>query len=151
MSLGCGHKTSETHEFIGSFYANDCGVSHGGFEWAGDYTASLSVTGTKGRLILTFDIGLGDPLKVHNFNISDFRDLGTSLSFRLEGKSTQLVWVEKDNIWDGTHDSRFIGNNSDQASEQVGHLPIEVFYGFRSHYYVELRLRAAPTGSSLLE
>lgn len=151
MILGCGFKPSETHEFLGSFYANDCGESHGGFEWAGGYTASLNVTGTKGRLILTFDIGLGDPLEVHNFNISDFRDLGTSLSFRLEGKTARLVWVEKDAIWDGTYDAHFVGNKSDRMSEQVGHLPIEVFNGFRSHYYVELRLQAAPAGSFMLD
>ena len=33
----CGPSSSK--EYFGEFYANDCGVSHGGFEWAGGYTA----------------------------------------------------------------------------------------------------------------
>jgi len=138
--LGACHK-SPKKEFSGSFYANDCGVSHGGFEWAGGYKASLVISGSKGDLILTFEIGLGDPLTVHQFSISDFAEAAGSMTFRIEGKAATLVFIETDTIWNGDYNNHFIANKSDEPSERIGALPIEPFYGFKSHYYIELRLK----------
>ena len=140
LGLGaCG--SSVSREYFGEFYANDCGVSHGGFEWAGEYTASLMVKGNKGRLYVSFSVGLGDYLKKHEFEVTDFVETGSRMSFRLEGKPAYLVLVEEDRIWNGTYNGYFVANNSDQASEQIGQIPISVFPGYRAHYYIELRLK----------
>lgn len=145
---GC-HKSSK-EDFFGSFYANDCGVSHGGFEWAGGYKASLVVSGNKGDLTLTFEIGLGDPLTVHQFSISDFVEAAGNMTFKIEGKAATLVLVENDTIWNGEYSNHFVANKSDDLSEKIGSLPIEPFYGFKSHYYIELRLRPKQAPSRFL-
>lgn len=137
-----GCRRGEKKEFTGEFYANDCSESHGGFEWAGSYLTSLVVRGTKGDLMVTFLIGLGDPLTRHEFSISDFAEAAGRLSFKIEGKAATLVFVEQDTIWDGRYDGYYIGNNSIKEEEQLGSLPIEPFSGFPSHYYVELRLKS---------
>jgi len=49
----------------GSFYANDCGVPKGGFEWAGDYYANLTLKSGVGKLTIQFKGGLGDPIEKH--------------------------------------------------------------------------------------
>lgn len=135
-------KSGVKREYYGTFYANDCGVSHGGHEWAGDYTASLVVHGAKGTLTLVFSVGLGDYLTKHQFSVSDFSQAGGMLSFKIEGRQTLLEWVENDTIWNGDYDNHYIANNTDDAQERIGQLPVEVFTGFRSHYYIELRLKS---------
>jgi len=140
-----GCRKSFKKEFFGTFYANDCGVSHGGFEWSGGYKASLVVSGSKGDLTLTFEIGLGDPLTVHQFSVSDFAETAGNMSFKLGGKAATLVFVENDTIWNGDYSNHFIANKSDEPSERIGSLPIEPFSGFRSHYYIELRLKPNET------
>ncbi len=144
--LGGCHKFPKK-EFFGTFYANDCGVSHGGFEWAGGYTASLVVSGSKGDLTLAFETGLGDPLTSHQFSISDFAEAAGNMSFKIEGKAANLVFVENDTIWNGNYNDHFIANKSDEPSERIGSLPIESFYGFKSHYYIELRLKPKEASS----
>lgn len=133
--------SSDKKEFSGEFLTNDNGESHGGFEWAGEYTAGLIVRGTKGDLTLTFSTGLGDYLTRHQFSISDFAEAGGSMSFKIEGRAASLVLVEDDTIWNGKYDGYFTANKSSNASEQIGHLPIEPFSGFSSHYYIDLRLK----------
>jgi len=134
-------------EFSGSFYANDCGVSDGGFEWAGEYTASLAVRGSKGDLTLSFKTGLGDPLTRHQFSISDFAEAGGYMSFKIDGKAFFLEFVENETIWNGEYNNHFIGNRTDNPSEKIGWLAIEPFSGFKSHYYIELRLKPKETMS----
>ncbi len=139
----CGPSTSK--EYFGEFYANDCGVSHGGFEWAGGYTASLMIEGKSGSLHISFSIGLGDYLMKHEFQVTDFVEAGGRMGFRLEGKPAYLVLVEEDRIWNGTYNGYFMANNSDLDTEKIGQLPISAFPGYRAHYYIELRLK--PSGS----
>ena len=140
--------SGEKREFSGEFLANDSGVSHGGFEWAGSYTASLVVRGTKGDLILTFEIGLGDYLEKHKFSISEFAEAGGTISFKIEGKPAALVLVEEDSIWNRQYDNYLSANNSDDPSEQIGYLPIEPFEGYNSRYYVDLRLSPLEPGTT---
>lgn len=146
---GCS-KNSPRKEFFGSFYANDSGISHGGFEWGGEYDATLLINGTKGDLILEFSIGIGDYLTKHEFTVSDFSEAGGSLSFKINGKPILLVFVENDRIWNGQYNNHYIGNNSDDASERLGLLPVEVFTGLKAHYYVELRLENTQSSSRFL-
>ncbi|MFB0566526.1 MAG: hypothetical protein ACETWK_12730 [Candidatus Aminicenantaceae bacterium] len=136
-------KSKSRIEYFGTFYANDCGVSHGGYEWAGDYTATLVIDDSKGTLSLVFSMGLGDYLTKHQFTVSDFSQAGGMLSFNIEGRQALLEWVENDTIWNGDYDNHYIANNSDDVQERIGQLPIEVFTGFISHYYIELRLKSA--------
>ena len=147
--LQCSSEEVESKEYSGTFYANDCGVSHGGHEWAGSYTASLLVEGTKGDLNIELEIGLGDYLVRHEFKITDFSETHETLNFKIDGRQVNLVFVEEDTVWNGEYDNFYIANNSDDESEKTGVIPIEVFYGFRSHYYVELRLKPVQSSSSM--
>ena len=142
-----GCNTGVRKEFFGAFYANDCGESHGGFEWAGEYTASLVIVGTRGDLSLTFSIGLGDYLTKHQFSVSEFAEVGGNLSFKIEGSAAVLVLVEEDTIWNGKYDDYLSANKSSNESEQIGILPIEPFSGYSSHFYIELRLKSAESQS----
>lgn len=145
---GC-FKFSPQKEFFGSFYANDCGVSHGGFEWAADYKATLLVNEKKGDLIIEFSVGIGDYLTRHKFFISDFSEAGGSLSFKIKGKPVLLIFQEYDRIWNGQYNRHYIGNNSNDISERLGSLPIEIFTGLKPHFYVELRLKNINSSMSL--
>jgi hypothetical protein len=147
LSLSGCHKTSQKKEYYGDFYANDCGVSHGGFEWAGGYEASLVVHGDEGTLEITFIIGLGDYLTKHSYSVNDFVEAGGHMSFKVEGRTASLVLIENDQIWGGKYNNHFSGNNSDEPSERIGWLPVEVFKGYRSHYYVDLRLKSLESSS----
>lgn len=146
---GC-HNTSVKKEYFGYFRANDSGESHGGFEWGGEYEATLVILGNKGDLILTFSIGLGDYLTRHEFSISDFSEMAGNLSFKIEGRAALLVFVEQDSIWNGEYDGYFTANKSSNDSERIGNLPIEPFSGFRSHYYIDLRLKSSQPESKYL-
>lgn len=137
-----GCQSGEKREYTGSFYTNDSGESHGGFEWAGSYTAHLTVEGEKGNLVLDFSKGLGDPLSRHQFSVRDFVDLGNELNFRLQGYSVVLVKRDEDPIWSGEYTGYYIGNHTSKESEKVGKLSVEIFSGLRPHYYVELRLKS---------
>ncbi len=142
------HKASQKKEYYGDFYANDCGLSHGGFEWAGGYEASLVVHGDEGTLEITFTIGLGDYLTKHRYSVSDFVEVAGNMSFKIEGNLASLVLVENDQIWGGKYNDYFCGNNSEDLSERIGWLPVEVFDGLRPHYYIDLRLKSLESTSS---
>jgi len=154
LALGCCNANVQEQKFAGSFHANDSGESHGGFEWAGEYSATLTVREKSGDLALTFSIGLGDPLKVHQFTISDFRQTPNDMEFMINGQRARLHFTERDSIWNGQYNHHFTANKSSKPAEQVGELPIKVFDGFGVHYYVELRLKPvepAQAMSSILE
>ena len=146
--LQCSSEEVESKEYSGTFYANDCGVSHGGHEWAGSYSASLIVEGSQGDLEINLEIGLGDYLVRHEFKVTDFSETVETLNFKIDGRQVSLVFVEEDTVWNGDYDNFYIANNSDNSSEQIGMIPIEVFFGFRPHYYVELRLKPDQNSSS---
>ena len=137
----CSEYEGERKEYLGTFYANDCGVSHGGHEWAGSYTASLIVEGSNGDLKIVLEVGLGDYLDRHDFKITDFSKSSETISFKIDGRMIRLSYVEEDTIWNGEYNNHYIANNSDDQSEQIGTIPIEVFYGLPFHYYIELRIK----------
>ena len=137
LSFACEKRTVK--EYTGAFYANDCSVSHGGFEWAADYDARMTIKGSRGHLELTLIIGLGDYLEKHEFKITSFEESYERLTFKIQRKRATLIYTEVDSIWSGTYNNHFIGNNSIKESEKIGQLPIEVFKGYKSHFYVEMR------------
>jgi hypothetical protein len=143
------HEEQPTQEYRGSFHANDSGESHGGFEWAGEYDAALTVQDHRGELVLVFSRGLGDPLKIHSLSITAFSQTNAELKFMIDGRDALLHFVEKDTIWNEQYDKRYIANNSTKVAEQIGKLPIEPFTGFRPHYYIELRLAPAEPAQNL--
>jgi hypothetical protein len=136
--------------YKGSFHANDSGESHGGFEWAGEYSARLEVRRRTGKLIITFEIGLGDYLRKHLYSVSHFIEASGQLKFKIQHRDVNLVYIEKDTLWDGQYNNQCIANNSSKIEERIGHLPVDIFPGFRSHYYVELRLLPSADRSDLL-
>ena len=127
------------------------GESHGGFEWAGGYSASLEIRGTRGKLLISFEIGLGDYLQKHTYSVSSFVEAGGQMNFKIKDRQVNLVLVDKDTIWNGDYDNHYVGNNSSRADEKIGNLPIEIFPGFRPHYYVEIRFMPSAGGQSLLQ
>ncbi len=134
-------KKSIKKSYSGVFFANDCGVSHGGFEWVGEYSAKLKISGDEGTLELVLSLGLGDPLHKHLFSVKDFFEGAGYMSFKLEGRKAELELIERDLIWGGRFDGYFTGIKSDDAKEKIGKIPIEVFDGFQAHYYLDLRLK----------
>ncbi len=137
---GCTNN-SEKKQYSGTFYANDSGVSHGGFEWGGEYAASLEVVGKHGTLSLILSVGLGDPLTRHQYTVADFSEAGGTMNFRIEGWSATLLSVDNDRIWDGKYNNYFSANKSQDSSEQIGLLPLDVFSGLGPSYYIDLRLK----------
>jgi hypothetical protein len=129
-----------TYEYTGELLANDSGISHGGFEWGSQYSASLVIRGTRGDLILTHKIGLGDYLRKHEFSVSEFAEMAGNISFKIEGRAASLVLIEEDIIWNRQYDGYFSGNKTSDLSERIGYLPIEPFLGFNSSFYIDLRL-----------
>jgi len=127
----------------GSMFISDAGRSHGGFEYTAGYNASLQIRGTTGKLQLTLEIGLGDALEKHTYDVSDFAMDATRISFLADGRRIVLVWVENDTIWEHEYDRHYIASwGGDAPPEEVrGEISPQVFPGLSSHYYVELRLR----------
>ncbi len=138
--FSCGEKVNEL-SLAGSFYANDCGVSHGGFVWAGEYSVSVEILNGEGVLHLKKIGGLGDPISQHDLKIEDFKMDNQKIEMNINKSKAILVWTEKDKIWDGNFNYYYIGNNSSDLSERLGSLSPSSFPGLLEHYYVELRLR----------
>lgn len=139
--LACPSSVSR-REYAGVFQANDSGQSGGGFEWAGLYTARLTAAGDRASLEITFSQGLGDPLTRHQFAVTEFAEAAGMISFKIVGRRAVLVLADSGETWDGKYKNSYSANRSDLASEQIGTLPIDAFSGFKSHYYIEIRLKA---------
>ena len=125
----------------GSFYANDCGEPRGGFEWAGDYYANITLNKGFGKLIIEFKIGLGDPLEKHEYSVVLQTYTTDYISIMINGKKVILEWVENDTIWNTWHNyyiARY-GINMDE-NDIIGAIQPIIFPGLYIHYYVELRL-----------
>ena len=137
---GCS-TVGEKRRFSGYFIANDCGESHGGFEWVGEYTADLEIIGNEGNLNLSLFSGFSDPLSRRQFGVTNFIEAGGRLSFKIEGRQAFLVIVEIDEIWDGKYSGFYCANKSLNSSEQIGLLPLEAFSGLDWRHYLDLRLK----------
>lgn len=127
----------------GTMFVSDAGQSHGGFEYTASYYVNLTITGKKGVLNLTLEIGLGDALEKHEYEVTDFSLSKDRLIMRIEGADLTLVWVENDTVWDHEYDNYYIaswGSESPQ-NEIRGNISPNIFPGLAQHYYVELRLK----------
>ncbi|MGQ4892618.1 MAG: endonuclease/exonuclease/phosphatase family protein [Candidatus Njordarchaeia archaeon] len=129
-------KLNPGYTLKGSLYANDSGQPKGGFEWAGEYNITLKIfpNGT-GYMLVIFNIGLGDPLKVHFYLISNFTKTNETLTFLLRPPTISTwfnitcIYTENDTTWNRFH-GYYIGS----------YLNPEAFPGFGSNYYVEIRI-----------
>jgi len=131
--------------YYGSLYANDCGEPRGGFEWAGEYNITLKVySDGKGLLELIFNIGLGDPLEKHEYEISNFYiEYGKRIIMKIEGKLVILNFIVNDTVWNTFHNQYIAYSNK-------GNIDPTIFKGFKSHYYVELRIKPKETEETLM-
>lgn len=138
--LSCSEKIEEA-KLEGSFYTNDSGSAKGGFEWAGEYKASIEIVNGFGTLYLQQISGLGDPLTEHRLKVEDFEMDDSKIEMKINGFKAILLWTEKDRIWNGEYNFHYIGNNSEIISERIGSLNPASFPGLLEHYYVELRFK----------
>jgi len=140
----------ERHEFIamGTFYINDCGESHGGFEYAGTFYANLTWTDSDWILSLSLRTGLGDPLPYHELRV--FSNFYSDSDMILSTEKGQIVleYMAVDQIWGGMLNGTFVAiySPSGPASENIGSISAEMF-GLPAHYYVQLSLVPFPLGA----
>jgi hypothetical protein len=127
----------------GSMFVSDAGKSHGGFEYTASWNASLQVSGSAGTLTFALNVGLGDALTKHQFAVTDFTRNSTDVSMKIDGQSVTLVWVNNDQIWNGTYGHFYIASWGGYAppNEIRGSISPTDFSGLTSFWYVELRLR----------
>ncbi|MCX8188237.1 MAG: hypothetical protein N3F64_00830 [Nitrososphaeria archaeon] len=132
-----------TKEFRGTFFVSDAGQSHGGFEYNAEWNATLSIMDKKGVLTLELNIGLGDALKKHKYDITDFSIDSKKISMKIDNSEVVLEFVEKDKIWNGQYDNHYIASWGSEAppEEVIGKISPTIFPGLAPHYYVELRLK----------
>lgn len=141
----CGNdqpgKAQLTEESFGSFYINDCGQPHGGFEYCGCFYASLFLEDSIGTLTLELTLGLGDPLLKHEYSMELIEYSVDSIEFLIEGEPLVLEWVENDTVWNKWH-NHYIASFIYDVPERggIGTIHPDMFPGLVSWYYVELRL-----------
>ena len=135
----------------GSLHINDAGRSHGGFEYAAEYSVEVS-QGCNGTvrtnhiavLDFTLQIGLGDALSVHELRLKLLYDRDRNeVTLANESATIVLEKVAQDLIWNHAWDGYYVASwGGDAPEEEVrGQISPEIF-GLPSHYYVELRLWA---------
>ncbi|MEM2839659.1 MAG: hypothetical protein QXE18_06185 [Thermoplasmata archaeon] len=139
----------DRHEFIaeGTFYINDSGESHGGFEYAGTFYANLTWTDSTWALLLSLKTGLGDPLPFHAIKIySNYYSDGNMILNTEKGRIV-LEYMAEDPIWGNMINGTFtaVYSPSGPASENIGSISAEIF-GLPAHYYVQLSLVPSPLG-----
>ena len=135
----------------GSMHINDAGRSHGGFEYAAEYTVDVSqgcngtvLPGHIALLVFTLKVGLGDALDVHELRLKlAYDNSRDEIDLTGDNIIITLVKVDKDLVWDRTWDGYYIASwGGDAPDEEVrGEISPDIF-GLPSHYYVELRLDA---------
>ena len=83
----------------GSFFVSDAGRSHGGFEYNGEWNATLTIRGSTGTLKLVLNVGLGDALKKHEYTITEFNKEPNKITMKIEEQPLVLIWVGNDVVW----------------------------------------------------
>ena len=135
---------SPLREYTGSLFVSDAGQSHGGFEYTASWNATMKVVGTTGTLNLALNVGLGDALNQHSFNVTYIKvNSPYNISFMLGQYPVTMVNVTHDEIWNGTYDNYYAASWGGYApsSEIIGNISPAVFPGLVSFWYVELRLK----------
>ncbi len=127
----------------GTMFVSDAGKSHGGFEYTASYLANLTVTGRKGILILELQVGLGDALQKHRYQVTEFSKSKDQISMKVEASDVILIWTESDIVWNHQYDDYYIASWGSEApqSEIRGTISPSIFPGLYETYYIELRLR----------
>lgn len=127
----------------GSMFVSDAGRSHGGFEYNAEWNATLNIQGSRGSLDLVLNIGLGDALTKHHYDVTEFKMDEKKITMKIEGEMVTLILVEADEIWDHTFDGFYIASwGGDAPPEEIrGTIKPLIFQGLVDHYYIELRLR----------
>ncbi|MDO8055437.1 MAG: hypothetical protein Q6361_01110 [Candidatus Hermodarchaeota archaeon] len=117
----------------GSFYFNDSGQHHGGWEATCLWNVSLTMKAGSGLLVVTPepDYMANDMLLKWIYHISGFQITEDQIVMAIDGHPVILEFVENDTIWNRYH-NHYISATPD--------LSPTIFPGFLSHYYVELRL-----------
>jgi len=133
----------ERHEFLalGTFYINDSGESHGGFEYAGTFYANLTRTDSEWILLLSLKTGLGDPLQYHEIRVfSNFYSDGDIVLITEKGRMV-LEYMAFDPIWGNMLNGTYVAiySPSGPDSENIGMISADMF-GLPAHYYVQLSL-----------
>lgn len=147
-----------------SMFISDAGSSHGGFEFTASYNVSFtdiqipgqqgvprnvfldSIVVSDGQGILmkfSLDIGLGDPLEVHELYLYFRYDSDSgSVTLGRDGTVFELVRVDQDLVWNHTYDGYYIASWGGFAPEEEirGEISPGIF-GLPEHYYIELRLQ----------
>ena len=131
--------------YSGSLFVSDAGQSHGGFEYTATWDAAMEVAGTVGALNLTLNVGLGDALQQHHFNITNFHidTAGQEISFAINGFQVSMINNTLDKIWNSTFNNFYVASwgSTAPADEIKGVITPKVFPGLPDFWYVELRLR----------
>jgi hypothetical protein len=86
-------------------------------------------------------IGLGDPIKKHQYSVILNKYTPREMIIFVNGKEVILEWIEYDDVWDTWHNHYIasFGINMDD-DEPIGKIKTDIFPGLIDHYYVELRL-----------
>lgn len=125
---------------FGSFYINDCGEPHGGFEYCAGFYATLDLEAFIGTLRLDFLIGLGDKLTQHVFDVELVEYTPEKIELTMEGEPLILEWIEEDNVWNKWHGHYIASFNVGLPHRDgIGTIHPDMFPGIVSTYYVELR------------
>ncbi|MGQ9782337.1 MAG: hypothetical protein ACUVQ8_08940 [Nitrososphaeria archaeon] len=101
---------SPTKILKGSLFVSDAGESHGGFEYNAEWNATLTLYGDEGVLKLALNIGLGDALQKHEYEVSSVQIAPEEISMKVEKVPLEMIWVENDSVWGGQHDRHYIAS-----------------------------------------
>ncbi len=133
----------------GSMFISDAGATHGGFEFTASYKVRLSpvlgtpvYTGDEVYVRLELEVGLGDPLSVHELLMRViYAPESDEIHLTIAKTRFQLVHVLEDTVWDHEFDGYYIASwgGSAPPEEIRGNIGPRAF-GLPDHYYVELRL-----------
>ncbi|MDH4123396.1 MAG: hypothetical protein OEV21_04885 [Thermoplasmata archaeon] len=125
----------------GEFYINDAGTSHGGFEYAGSFNASVHEGSDGWKLSMSLRIGLGDPLSMHHIRIYSLEFNSTEMVMDTERGEMILRYVEEDFIWGDMFSQMYVAIYSPEGppEESIGEISAQMF-DLPVHYYVQLAL-----------
>ena len=121
----------------GSFYFNDSGQHHGGWEATCQWNVSLTVKSGFGLLVVIPEpeFMANEMLVKWSYHISGFQITEEQIVMAIDGHPVVLEFVENDTIWNRYH-NHYISAAPD--------LSPTIFPGFLSYFYVELRLAQTP-------
>ncbi len=126
----------------GSLFVSDAGQSHGGFEYTASYNVTLDVNGGKGLMVVALDVGLGDVLTKHEYQVTEFHVTADAVTMKVDGTQVSLPFTASDSVWNHSFDNSYIASwgSASPPQEIRGTISPSIFLGMPSTYYLELRL-----------